>query len=1031
MEEGLERKLTVVAAPAGYGKTAALVDFAQRSEISVCWYLADDRDRDLTGVVGYVLQAIAECFPAFGERVEERLDVSSGEFYRDPSPLVDALVGEIAALDRSFALVIDNYEVLEGALGLRVFFQLLLDRLPPNAHLMIGSRVLPEVPVTRLVAERQIVGLTERDLRFSIGEIADLFAALEIDLPAQTIAGIAQRSEGWITGVLLMAKLADESDAASLIAGREPATYGYLAREVLNRQPFDVRHFLQETSILREISPRLCAEILDLERPDELLSELMRRNLFLSRFGQGRGAVYRYHNLFRELLRERLCNQDAQRFYELHRRAAEWFERSNETEEAVYHYLEAEAFAEAGRLMERAAVEWFMRGRVGTLIRWAEALPESFKRQAPRMALYHSRVLTDRYDYEGARRALSYAEEGFAEREDLTSLAKVHTQRATLHLFASRYEATIEEAQQALGLLGPEKRLERANALRHLGRGHVGLGQIDRGVEELEQALALFRQIDDAYDEVNVLQDLTLALSARGDLDEAVSCLNKALAIARRLGAGSLLSSVLNNLACLQHDREKYQVALSLYEEGLTVARRSQDRWPEAYICAGMADLYRNLGDYRRARSLCEAAERLAGDGEPALALYSQIVRAGIHRWQGECRRALTLVEEAERRMEAKALSDVEGRVAAAKGITLVECGYGEEGLALLERGDRFYDRRGERRELTEVRFLLAVGYFRVGDTEHAVEALEKALAVCEQTGAYRAAIAEGQHVEELVELGVKHGVPGARRLVVGIERLRDFAEAMSERDESDEELTHHLMVHALGGGRVLRDGREVEPSAWRAAMAKELFFYLLLHGPLERDEIALTFWPDAPTKKMRNSFHTTLYRLRQAVGEGVVVVEDGRYQVGDVDCWFDVEEFEALVERARLLPPQDWQAEDLWRRALDLYEGDFLPEVDRAWAIQHREALRETYLEVLEGIGRAHEMRHEFDEAIEWYQRALEIDELREDIHRRVMAAFAEAGRRSEALAQYETCRRIIADELGLSPSEETRQLYERIVST
>jgi two-component SAPR family response regulator len=236
------------------------------------------------------------------------------------------------------------------------------------------------------------------------------------------------------------------------------------------------------------------------------------------------------------------------------------------------------------------------------------------------------------------------------------------------------------------------------------------------------------------------------------------------------------------------------------------------------------------------------------------------------------------------------------------------------------------------------------------------------------------------------------------------------------------------LEVYALGEGRVARDGEEVPSSAWQAAMAKELFFYVLLHGPVERDELGVVFWPDLPLKKMRNSFHTTLHRVRGALGAEAIVNEEGRYRVGDVGLRLDVDELEGAVERARLLPAGDWQAEELWRQAVDLYGGDFLPEVGRPWAVARRERLRELYFEALVGVGRCHEARGEAMEALAWYRRALEVDDLREDVHRRVMACYAAAGRRSDALDQYERCRETLARELGLEPAEETESLRARV---
>jgi DNA-binding SARP family transcriptional activator len=160
-------------------------------------------------------------------------------------------------------------------------------------------------------------------------------------------------------------------------------------------------------------------------------------------------------------------------------------------------------------------------------------------------------------------------------------------------------------------------------------------------------------------------------------------------------------------------------------------------------------------------------------------------------------------------------------------------------------------------------------------------------------------------------------------------------------------------------------------------------------------------------------------------VGSNAVVVEGGRYRL-NVDYWFDVHQFDALVERARLLPPRDWQAQELWRRAVELYQGDFLPEVDRAWCVPRREELRDKYIEALIELGRCHEARGASERAIDRYRQALGVNELREDIHRRIMRTYADAGRRSDAIAQYRRCQEVLRRELGVEPSEETTRLYK-----
>lgn len=1073
LERGLECKLTLVCAPAGYGKTSALVDFARHSPLPVCWYTGDEHDRDLVTFVEYLVGAIGERFPGFGARTRAASGSLLGDaehtthFFHDPSDVIGEFVNEIVEIDSPFVVVVDNYDALDGAFGIRTFVSRLLEVMPFNCHLMLGSRVLASVPITHLVAKRQLAGLSDGDLRFSPQEIQALLCLSHVPVTESQAEALAANAEGWITGVLLLADLLREGaraillDAERAITEAHESAYEYLAREVLSLQPPDVQDFLRTSAVLEEMSLPLCREVLQIEQPQALLAEVRRRSLFVTEFGSGAAATYRYHNLFRDFLHQQLRQHDPARYTELHRRAAHLFERESDArnvlvppirdvEGAVYHYLAAEAYPAATTLMERVAMEWFTRGRVETLLGWAEALPEEARAQAPRLSLYQSRALTDRYDYERAQQALAHAEAGFMAQKGLADvptrahMARVHNQRARLSFLAGRYEDAIAQAQRALEGLAPDETLERAQAQRHVGRAYVGMGRLAEGVVELRAALALFRQVGSLYDVANLLQDLTVVLTAQGRFDEAAACVNEALAIGRRLGAPALLAGVLNDAGCLYYARGEYREALDLYEEGLAAAQRGNARRLEAYILVGMADLYRDVGAYERAAPLYEAGWQMVHESEPGLAVYVLAAQARMARWKGDHTRALSLLAQAHQLARDKGLEFEErGLLPMDEGIVLVESvtfpkepdlsGRGGEiaaGLRLLRDAAHFLEQRQARRELARACFLLAKAHLLIGDQARALEELRRALGLAGKIGTHQFAIAEGQHAEPLLRLGVAAGIPGCREVVEGVQRLKTFKEAQGPTaiQEAEEGTSGRIEIYAFGEGRVVRDGHPVSLAEWHTAQARELFFYVLLHGPLERDAIGLVFWPDASSKKMVDSFHTALYRIRRAAGANAIVTEGGQYGLGDVDYWFDVREFEALIERARLLPPRDVQAENLWQRAVALYRGDLLPEVERVWCVPKRETLRDMVIEALIGIGQHHAARRDFEQAVGWYRHALQLDELREDLHRHVMHCYAEAGRRAEALAQYRRCQEILERELSIEPSPETQALVKHI---
>ncbi|NLE43409.1 MAG: tetratricopeptide repeat protein [Chloroflexi bacterium] len=1031
---GAERKLTVLSAPAGYGKTSALVDFARHTSIPVCWYTVDERDRDLGVFVRYLVGAIREQFPRFGQRTDRILASIGNELYRDPTLVVGDLANEALELDVPFVLILDNFEALDGAFGLGEFLRRLVDVLPDNCHVMIGSRVLPDVPVTRLVAKRQLVGVTVDDLRFDADEIRHLLSMSHIDVSCEEAEAISSSAEGWITGVLLLADHA-RGQAGSFLRSTQRATaeaYDYLAADVLEHQPLHIRHFLIHSAILREMSVRLLEQVLPDQPVGSLLSEVERRNLFVTRFGTGGSATYRYHHLFRSFLLQRAEVIGRVERTDIHLRAAAWFESAHDIPEAVHHYLATEAYDRAITLMERAAMERFTRGQVETLLVWFDALPEKIRDQAPWLAFYHSRVLTDRYDYAGARRSLSYAGKGFARLQHPGLLARVHNQRATLAMFESRFDDVLSEAQSALDLLDGGEPVERAEAQRLIGRGYIGLGRLNEGIDKLQSALEAFREVRSPYDIVNVLQDLTCAFTLQGAYDEATRCMVEALAVARQLGSPSQLAGVLNNLGGIHYLKGEYAEALPLYEEALAAARRGGNpRW-EAYVLAGQAEIYRDLTAYGQAETQYGAAWRLLEDVDPASLMHVMLSQATMLRWQGHHAGVQRLLEEACAWAEHRGLSfDRDGLLRATRGIALAEKGDYESGIDLLSESIAFLESRHADQDLAQVRLLLAKAYYLAGKEQSAIAELRRVMRLARRLGSAQFVVIEGQHVPGLLQLGLDEGLQGLDVVIRRVAAMQDLRRRLldAQTGDLDEPAVSRLEIFGFGESRVVRDGRVLSTSAWQAAAPRELFFYILTHGPVSRDQIGIDFWPDLEAVKMRNTFHATLYRIRRAVGTDAIVVENGLYRIGPVTYWFDVEEFVDVFERARLLPPHDWQAETLWRRATTLYTGDFLPDADRLWCVELRERYRDMFLDALIGLGRCCEVRRHYLEAVVYYRRALAVDSLREDVHKRVMECYVAADRRTDAISHFERCRDQFDKELGIEPAEELVAVYRELV--
>jgi DNA-binding SARP family transcriptional activator len=197
-----------------------------------------------------------------------------------------------------------------------------------------------------------------------------------------------------------------------------------------------------------------------------------------------------------------------------------------------------------------------------------------------------------------------------------------------------------------------------------------------------------------------------------------------------------------------------------------------------------------------------------------------------------------------------------------------------------------------------------------------------------------------------------------------------------------------------------------------------------------EREEISLEFWPDSSVERVRSNFHTTLYRTRRAVGENVIIFKNDLYMINPtLDIWCDAKQLEILTNQARLLPLSDVRAEDLWRRAVNSYHGDFLASLDARWISAQREIYNEMYIEALIGTGNCARARKDYQAAIRTYRHCLKVDPYREDAHRALMKCYADLGEKNQILIHYKKLEELFEQELGVKPSMQTIELAEKLV--
>src|SRR5580692_2693799 len=390
LDEGLALRLILVCAPAGSGKTALLADWAPSGNRPVAWLSLDAADNDPVRFWRHTVAALDRARPGIGERVGLLLGPPAPASFKG---LVAALINDLAAQpgDGEVLLVLDDYHLID-AQPVHVSLGFLLEHLPPGLHLVLASRADPPLPLARLRAGGQLAELRAADLRFTAEEAAALLReSAGADLPAAAVAALAARTEGWVAGLQLAAlSLRGQADPAGFVAafsGSHRYVLDYLAGEVLDRQPEEVRALLLQTSVLERLSGGLCDAATGLTGGQVMLEQVERANLFLVPLDEVRGW-WRYHHLFADLLRARLQQQYPDRLGALHRNAAAWSEEHGLADDAVRHAVAAGETTWAARLVEQYFdAVYILRSEGATVQRWLAALPAELVQSRPRLLL--------------------------------------------------------------------------------------------------------------------------------------------------------------------------------------------------------------------------------------------------------------------------------------------------------------------------------------------------------------------------------------------------------------------------------------------------------------------------------------------------------------------------------------------------------------------------------------------------------------------------------------------------------------------
>jgi LuxR family maltose regulon positive regulatory protein len=824
LDAGLSRRLTLLSAPAGFGKTTLLSEWIHAQgratlPLKAAWVSLDEGDNDPARFLAYLIAALQTLEPHLGDGVLEA--------FQAPQPpsleaLLTSLINEVVARpkgdaeSRPHVLALDDYHTIK-AQPIHQAVAFLLDHLPPQVHLVIASRSDPPLSLARLRGRGQLTELRVDDLRFTADEAAAfLNEAMGLALSTKEVAALEARTEGWITG-LQLAALSLQGRTAEHTArfidaftGSNRYVLDYLVEEVLSREPEEIQAFLLQTSILNRLCGSLCDAVLDvrewtleggLAQPfvantfqcpastrniqassQQVLERLEAANLFVVPLDNER-CWYRYHRLFADLLRSRLGHEQS---LPLHRRACDWYEQNGFVAEAISHALAAGDMNRAAGLIQANGLRMLMNGELTTLLSWLAALPGESICARPWLCIYHAWafLLTGQLEAVEPRLQHALATSGM---QSLTPEMRGHAAAIRAYVAATTGDIphAIERAHQALELLPEEEGTVRSVVAFTLGGVYLLAGNVAGARQAFAEASSLGRRAGNIHVAVPAICSLAELQAEQGQLHQAAETYQEALRLAVSGGARPLpvAARIYSGLSALLYEWNDLEAA----EQHLLISVELGRLWGNADALAGdygeLARVYQAQSRWESAWSTLQEAERLVRDRavNPLTAVQVAAHRVRLQLAKGDLAAASRWAQEHNLAAhdELDYRREYEHLILASVLIAQNEL---DQATRLLPRLLKAAESGGRLGRAIEIMALQALAAQAQGDGAEALAALERALSLAQPEGYVRTFVDKGESMAQLLRQAASRGIaPGH------VTRLLNDFETGDERRATEE----------------------------------------------------------------------------------------------------------------------------------------------------------------------------------------------------------------------------------------------------
>lgn len=1039
LAKAAESKLTLIVAGPGYGKTGLLSLYVTQTPNESFAYLSLSRAEADPNVF---VQALARALVKSGALPDSHA----------PSAAADAL--EEASLHcKKLTLILDSFEAVDDSAEIRSLVTTIGRSLPDNTHLIIASRVMPSIKLGMLMQDMSIIG--QNSFKLTDEEILGLFAqgAPSEAAPVRTdlLKKVKTATGGWLTGARLYAQLLSTAPTTNEADEQlDEILSDYFRGQALGRLPAPLREFVLQTSLLNQVSAEACETILGIENAAALMTETRRQNLFVVDSGEGAQGSFSYSPLFHHFLTSEFARQNPDLHKESQRKIAQDLLRHGNVEQALAHFIQAKENAIATELILTQGESILQKGHYAQMLHLIEQVSqfgkddlESRQKLANDAVFCHIRM----GNYAAAHKSLNTPGDHLSandralwkivlETHEGNYLAGANWLETSQHyapahieaaLSAGRSLAEVGQITRALQLLAsvlsePEtsqwKTLHaRAKILEsdlHNYRGDTAMS-----IRACAESVALARASEDNGLLVVALLAQARRLTGEGDLSGAERSLTEANRLARQGNLEGLQMRLDQAMAWFGLTGGRFDDAIALSKRVMSHAL-SQPDMPRGISAAIQLDALE-----MRMRALMQSA----------------LLRKNSQSRLDEFSEAMLVAQEMMRIAEASESVHWKRKALQSMGAAMVAMGDLAPAMTHLKHADEM---RGEFWDATAGSVLgWQLFIENSAQDEEAGSRIARIIASLNELKARRGNLSflqqEGEKVwaaytrHHTADTAKNKAAADARPLTPVRGLTAKVSEAAPVYQPAASAITpddSSLKVYGFGIGRTVTHGELVTVAQWGWSIPRELLIYMLTVREATRERIGSIFWPDSSTLTMQRGFHNAKFTIRTVIGLPPFLYSNGIYTLNpEVQYWYDVQEFEKLIEEAPQLPPE--RALENLSGAAALYTNDFLEGSGLEWAGNTRQRLRARFLKCCFDLGQiALSLNTSAPEILSPLERAFQMEPLREDIARNYMRLLMRAGKKEEAIEAYRQLGGSLRRELNVRPDEETEALYRSILS-